>query len=72
MEDSRAVSDWLGAQELLSGQVRSLDTVLAAIEKTSREDVRQIAGTLFRRDRLNLAVVGPFRSESQFARLLTL
>jgi predicted Zn-dependent peptidase len=72
MEDSRAVSDWLGVQELLSGQVRPLDAALVAIDVTSRQDVKRVAELLFQRERLNLAVVGPFRSDREFAKALSL
>jgi predicted Zn-dependent peptidase len=72
MEDSRAVSDWLGGQELLSGQVRPLEAALVAIDMATRSDIKQIAGLLFQRERLNLAVVGPFRSDREFTKALTL
>jgi predicted Zn-dependent peptidase len=70
MEDSRAVSDWLGGQELLVGKVRTVDEVIAQIDAVTEEDVRRIARRLLITEQLNLAVVGPFRSERRFLSLL--
>jgi predicted Zn-dependent peptidase len=72
MEDTRAVSDWLGAQELLLGRVRSVDEVAALIDAVSVEDLRRVAREVFVSERLNLAVVGPYRSDKRFLSLLRL
>jgi predicted Zn-dependent peptidase len=70
MEDSRAVSDWLGGQELLTGTVRTVDEVIAQVDAVSEDNVRRIARHLLTTEQLNLAVVGPFRSERRFLSLL--
>ena len=72
MEDTRAVSDWLGAQELLSARIRTVDDVTARIDAVTSEDMQRVARRLIVEDQLNLAVVGPFRSQKRFAPLLTL
>ena len=72
MEDTRSVSGWIGAQELLTGEVRSVDHVVEKVEAVTVEDVRRVANALFRPETLNMAIVGPFRSEKRFAPLLTL
>lgn len=72
MEDTRAVSDWLGAQELLTRRIRTVDEVTERIDAVTEDDLRRVARDLLVSDRLNLAVVGPFRSERRFASLLRL
>lgn len=72
MEDTRAVSDWLGAQELLAGRIRTVDEIAALIDAVTTDDLRRVARELFVADQLNLAVVGPFRSERRFRSLLKL
>jgi predicted Zn-dependent peptidase len=72
MEDTRAVSDWLGTQELLSARVRTVDDVTARIDAVTSEDMQRVARQLIVEDQLNLAVVGPFRSSKRFAPLLRL
>jgi len=70
MEDTRAVSDWMGAQELLLGRVRSVDEVAALFDSVTAEDIRRVAQERIVGGQLNAAVVGPFRSERRFARQL--
>ena len=72
MEDTRAVSDWLGAQELLASRIRSVDEVAELIDAVTVTDVRRVATQLLQTDQLNLAIVGPFRSEGRFLDLLHL
>lgn len=72
MEDTRAVSGWLGAQELLLGQVKSVDEAVEEMERVTVEDLKRIANVLLVSDQLYFAAVGPFRSDKRFAALLKL
>lgn len=70
MEDSRNVAGWLGAQELLTGRIMSVDEVIAGIEAVTTADIKRVANRLLVTDKLNLAVVGPPTSRSTISRLL--
>lgn len=70
MEDTRAVSGWLGGQELLLGEVRDVEKAVAEMEAVTLQDLSRVAGELLRDERFHLAVVGPFRSDKRFASLL--
>jgi len=70
MEDTRAVSSWIGSQELLTGTVKTVDEVVEKVDAITAEDVQRVACSLIKPERLNLAVVGPFRSDKPFHRLL--
>ena len=70
MEDSRSVSMWMGAQQALTGNVRTVDEVVERLEAVTVEDVKRVAGGLIREEVLNLAIVGPYRSEQRFRNLL--
>lgn len=72
MEDTRAVSDWLGGQELLLGQIRTVDEITELIDAVSPEELTRVARSLLVSDQLNLAIVGPFRGDKRFASLLKL
>ncbi len=72
MEDTRSVSGWVGVQEVLLGRVRTVDEVVQSLEAVTSEDLKRVANELLITDRLNLAVVGPFRSEGRFRSLLKL
>ncbi len=66
MEDTRAVADWLGAQELLVGRIRTIDDVGELVDAVTVDDLQRVARQLLVPDQLNLAIVGPFRSDKRF------
>ncbi len=72
LEDTRSVAGWLGAQELLLGEVRTPDQVVALLEAVTVHDVQRVARDLLVSDQLHMALVGPFRSDRRFAPLLKL
>ncbi|MDE3096945.1 MAG: insulinase family protein [Chloroflexota bacterium] len=72
MEDTRSVSGWLGGQEMLSGEVKTPDEIVALIEAVTADDIRRVARCVFDERQLSLAVVGPFKSDKRFASLLRL
>ncbi|HEX77260.1 MAG TPA: insulinase family protein [Dehalococcoidia bacterium] len=59
LEDTRAVAGWLGAQELLTDHVYTVDEMLAIADAITPQDLRRVAGGLLVAEKLNLAVVGP-------------
>ena len=72
MEDTRSVANWLGAQEILTGKIRSLDEVVAIIDAITPTDLQRVAQQLFVTEKLNLALVGPLKGERRFDALLKL
>lgn len=70
LEETRSIASWLGAQEILLGQIYSTDDVLTRVDAVQAEDVQKLAGELFHQDKLAVAVIGPYRSEDRFAKLL--
>ncbi|MGD0114538.1 MAG: pitrilysin family protein [Dehalococcoidia bacterium] len=72
MEDTRSVSGWTGVQELLTGKVLTVDDVLERVMAVTTADLLRVAKQTLRREALNLAVVGPFRSDGRFLPLLDL
>lgn len=72
MEDTRSVAGWLGGQELLMGQILTVDEVVRKVDALQSEDLSRAAQNMLGTEKLNLAVVGPFRSQKRFERLLKL
>jgi predicted Zn-dependent peptidase len=70
MEDTRAVASWLGTQELLRDEILTVDDALDVIERVTLADVNRVAEDLLRPERISLAVVGPYRSEARFSKLM--
>ncbi len=70
MDDTDNVSNWYGRQELLMTEVLSPDQVIDKIERVTVEDIKRVAGKIFREDNLNLAVIAPNGDEGQLKGLL--
>ncbi len=70
MEDTRAVSGWLGGQEVLTSSILSPEDVVARLDAVTTDDLVRVMRGLVENDKLNLAIVGPHRSERRFLPLL--
>ncbi len=73
MEDTRAVSGWLGGQEILTGEILTPEDVVARLDAiTTPDDLARVVRGILRDDKLNLAIVGPHRSDRRFLPMLRL
>jgi predicted Zn-dependent peptidase len=70
LEDTRSVSGWLGGQEILTGRILSPEDVVERLDAVTPDDLIRVARYLLNREHLNLALVGPHRSERVFMPLL--
>jgi len=71
MEESRAVSSFLGIQELLRDKVETVDDVLAKISAVTRDDIKRAANRVIKSENLVMSIVGPFDDAEKFESLLT-
>jgi predicted Zn-dependent peptidase len=69
-EDSRSVAAWIGSQEATYGEIKTPEEVMEKIEAVTADDVQELAQELFRPERLNLALIGPYSDPKPFATLL--
>ena len=72
MEDTRSVSGWMGSQELLTGEIKTVDEVVSIVDSITRDDIRRVAQKLFHSGGLSLAIVGPVSDDGRLQKLLTL
>jgi predicted Zn-dependent peptidase len=72
MEDTFNVTAWAGRQELHRGSILSVEEVVEAIEAVESDDVQILAQRLFRTEKLNCALVGPFTDSDIFREMVHL
>lgn len=70
LEVSQSVASWLSSHELLYGEVPAPDEIVARIDAVTAGEVQALARDLVDPARYSLAVVGPYRDEGRFRRLL--
>ncbi len=72
LEDTHSVSEFFADQELFEGKIRTVEMIMEELDKVTVEDIRVLSGEFFQNNRLNLAVIGPFKNSERFEKLLTL
>jgi predicted Zn-dependent peptidase len=72
MEDSRSVSGWLGSQEILTGEILTVDEVIAIVDAITAGELKLLAEKLLAGDKLRLAAVGPLDPDGPWEDLLKL
>jgi len=72
MEDSRSVSGWMGGQEILTGEILTVDEVIAIVDAITSEELRKLAEELLVGEQLRLAIVGPISPDEPLEDLLKL
>jgi predicted Zn-dependent peptidase len=65
LETTNGVAFWLTYQELLLGQIRTIDEELALVDAVTAADIKRVAGEVLSGP-LQMAVIGPFASDSAF------
>jgi predicted Zn-dependent peptidase len=68
-EDSASRMSRIGKNEIVYGQVMGFDEILKEISRVTPEDVREIANEFLTKTP-TLALVGPFKNESKFEKVL--
>jgi predicted Zn-dependent peptidase len=70
LEDSMQVATRYAFQALLEKKMRTPQEAIKLIDKVTAEDVRQTCQELFQPKNLNLAIIGPYKEEKRFKKLL--
>jgi predicted Zn-dependent peptidase len=65
LETTNGVAFWLTYQELLMGQIRTIEEEVKLVDAVTAADVRRVAEAVFR-EPLQMAVIGPFAREVGF------
>lgn len=65
LETTNGVAFWLTYQELLLGEIRTIEDEVSQVDAVSSADIRRVANSVLRSP-IQMAVVGPFTRESTF------
>ncbi|MFC1721402.1 M16 family metallopeptidase [Patescibacteria group bacterium] len=70
LEDSENVANFLARQHMYERSIKTLDAKMAEIDVVTIGDIKRVAKQLFRPNKLNLALIGPFKDKQKFDKLL--
>jgi predicted Zn-dependent peptidase len=70
MESSDEQASFVAFQELLTNEILTLEEKFAKIDKVTVNDIQRVAQDIFRPEKLNLALIGPFKDKARFEKIL--
>ena len=66
LESSDALASFYGIQELLERRILTPEQIYDRINKVTADDVLKVSRDIFKPQKLNLALIGPFKDKSKF------
>jgi predicted Zn-dependent peptidase len=70
MESSDTQAGFYANQELMENRILTLDQIFAKIEAVTAKDIQRVAKDVFKLEKLNLALIGPFKDKNKFEKIL--
>jgi len=70
LESSDAQASFYAGQELLEKKILIPEEIFAKIDKVTTSDIQKVAKDIFRPEKLNLALIGPFKDKEKLQKLL--
>jgi len=71
-EASDNIADWYAKQAALREDILSPEELFVKLDKVSAEDIKRVAKDIFKNEKLNLAVIGPFKENKEFVKAVKL
>ena len=70
LESSDDIANFYGGQELLKKEIKSAEEKAKELRKVSAKEIQKLANEIFKENRLNLAIIGPFKEKTKFLKIL--
>ncbi len=70
LESSNAKASFYGMQEILRGKMLTPEELYDKLDKVTPKDIQAVARNIFRPEKLNLAMLGPYKDRERFLKLL--
>lgn len=70
LESSDDIANFYGAQESLKKEIKTAEEKAKEIRAISKQDIKKLAGQIFKEEKLNLALIGPFKDKNKFKKIL--
>ncbi|MEK7588457.1 MAG: pitrilysin family protein [Patescibacteria group bacterium] len=70
LESSDDIANFYGGQELLKKEMKSAEEKATEVRKVTAKQIKDMANAIFKNEKLNLALIGPFKEKTQFSKIL--
>lgn len=72
LESSDEWANFIAGQDLLRGEILTMDNIFSSIERVTNNDLKRVANDIFVNQKLNLALIGPIKAEKKIKKILKL
>ena len=72
LETSDDLATFYGIQEIIRKDVADIDKIVEKIHNITAGDIQSVANEIFNENRLNMALIGPFKKSDRFEKILSL
>lgn len=70
LEGSDELASYYGGQEIITKKTATPDELIKKVKAVKAEEIRAVAKSLFNDKSLNLAIIGPYKTEESFKKIL--
>ncbi len=70
LESSDDIANFYGAQELLKKEIKKAEDKAKEIRAVTAKQIKDVANQIFKNEKLNLALIGPFKEKAEFLKIL--
>jgi len=70
VESTDSLANFFGLQETLTKKILTPEEVAQKINAVTPEDILRVAQEIFKNERLNMALIGPFKDTEKFSSIL--
>lgn len=70
LEASDDIANFFGGQELLKKELKGAEEKAKEIRKVTAKQIQELAKDIFKDEKLNLALIGPFKEKNKFLKIL--
>jgi predicted Zn-dependent peptidase len=70
LEATDDIANFYGSQELMKKEIKTLEEKIKEINGVTADDIQKMAKIIFKDKNLNLAIIGPYKEDSKFIKIL--
>ncbi len=72
LETSNSLAGFYGGQEITLKKILTPEEIMKKIQAVTSQEIKEVAQEIFQNNRLNLAVLGPFKDKEKFEKIFKL
>jgi len=70
LETSDQLAGFYGGQEIITREILTPKEIIKKIQAVKKEEIKEVAFEVFQNQKLNLAIIGPFKEKERFEKIL--